>query len=298
MKPPTALQGQPRIAATALGPAEYVDVGNVTGGPVVVAIHGAMGGWDQSAILADTVLDAGYRVIAVSRPGYLNTPFPAGSQGAAAAQQADWLAALLDALGIEHAVIAAISGGGPCAWNFALRHPARCRALALYSTVSAINRYPIPFRFTVMKLVARLPFLVAAMRKQALADLERTLGRSVAQPEQRARILADGECRALVEALMASTFDRMALRMPGTVNDIRVTQNTEYPLERIAAPTLIVHGAADPLVDCATHARAAARRLPNAELLTLADAGHMAIFTHRAEVRERTRGFLATHGLA
>jgi pimeloyl-ACP methyl ester carboxylesterase len=43
--------------------------------------------------------------------------------------QADAVAALLDVLGIRTAAVMAVSGGGPCALQFALRHPQRCCAL-------------------------------------------------------------------------------------------------------------------------------------------------------------------------
>lgn len=60
-----------QIFNSTFGPLEYSDTGS---GEVILAIHGAMGGWDQSEILAKTVAPDGYRVIAVSRPGYLGTP--------------------------------------------------------------------------------------------------------------------------------------------------------------------------------------------------------------------------------
>jgi hypothetical protein len=42
----------PKTAQTALGRVEYAEIGQ---GPVVVAIHGSMGGYDQSLILAQTI---------------------------------------------------------------------------------------------------------------------------------------------------------------------------------------------------------------------------------------------------
>ena len=57
---------EPTVAKTSLGPVEYACWGE---GPVVIALHGAMGGWEQSAILALTVGTEGFRYLAVSRPG-------------------------------------------------------------------------------------------------------------------------------------------------------------------------------------------------------------------------------------
>lgn len=95
----------PQTMQTPLGAVEYGEFGE---GPVVLALHGAMGGFDQSAILARTILSGQHRVIAVSRPGYLATPLSSGETPEA---QADLLAALLDALAIERASVIAISGG-------------------------------------------------------------------------------------------------------------------------------------------------------------------------------------------
>ena len=80
------------------------------------------------------------------------------ASGATPEAQADLLAALLDTLAIGQAAVIAISGGGPAAIHFALRHPTRCRALVLCSTVSRANTFKVPFRFQFIKLLARLPF--------------------------------------------------------------------------------------------------------------------------------------------
>ena len=135
----------PKTAQTALGVVEYVEIGD---GPVVVAIHGAMGGYDKSLILAQTIGNAGYRYLAVTRPGYLGTPL---SSGKSSEQQGDLIAALLDALNIDKAGVMAVSGGGPSALQFALRHPDRCAGLILASTCAGKIDSPIPFSFKVMK---------------------------------------------------------------------------------------------------------------------------------------------------
>ncbi|MCB0108795.1 MAG: hypothetical protein KDE53_22900, partial [Caldilineaceae bacterium] len=82
----------PQTVETTQGIIEYVEVGE---GPVVVTIHGAMGGYDQSLFLAQTIGAPSYRYLAISRPGYLGTPLRSGTTPA---QQADLIAALLDAL--------------------------------------------------------------------------------------------------------------------------------------------------------------------------------------------------------
>lgn len=44
-------------------------------GPAAVTVHGAMGGCDQSLLLAEVALDTTrHHVLAISRPGYPGTP--------------------------------------------------------------------------------------------------------------------------------------------------------------------------------------------------------------------------------
>jgi pimeloyl-ACP methyl ester carboxylesterase len=57
-----------------------------------------MGGIDRCRLVLGWVEPARYRLLAVSRPGYLGTPL---SSGRDPREQADLFAALLDALGID-----------------------------------------------------------------------------------------------------------------------------------------------------------------------------------------------------
>jgi len=114
-----------QIAQTRCGPIEYGIIGD---GPPVLAVHGAGGGFDQGLDFGAALASSGFRVIAMSRIGYLRTPLPAG---ASAAAQADAHACLLDALNIPRAAILGASAGAPSSLQFALRHPDRCTALVL-----------------------------------------------------------------------------------------------------------------------------------------------------------------------
>ena len=279
----------PSTVATRRGPVEYASFGE---GPVVLALHGAMGGYDQGLILAQTIGGPGYRFVSVSRPGYLGTPLSAGR---APEEQADLLAHLLDALGIREAALMAISGGGPSAIHFALLHRDRCWGLVLISTCGEKIDTRLPLLFHLTKLLARWPAFGNMMRRRTARDLERAARRSITDPVLRARTVQDPHTGPLLAALMASTLDRMALRLPGTENDIRVTRATTYPLEQIAVPVLVVHGTADPLVPFTKHAKMLVDRIPGAELLALEGGEHAAIFTHRNEVRLRVTQFLREH---
>jgi pimeloyl-ACP methyl ester carboxylesterase len=275
------------VIETTRGPVECTDSGD---GPAVLLLHGAMGGFDQSAVLGRAALgDAAFRRIAISRPGYLGTPLAAGPTPE---EQADLCAALLDALGVGQARVMAVSGGGQTALQFALRHHELCSALVMISACSAPLLEPVPLRYHLMKWMARFPSFTARMAQKAARDPEAAARRSIPDDEQRARTLRHPEAGRLLAELQQSTLHRTRERLPGTDNDIRQSHHPfDYPVERITAPVLIVHGSADPIVPY-PQAEALAARLDRGELLTLRGGGHSSLFTHLDEIRARVAGFL------
>jgi pimeloyl-ACP methyl ester carboxylesterase len=103
---------EPRIAGTAKGKVEFdLTEGD---GPVVLSVHGGLGGADQGRLNADWLAGQGYRILSPSRPGYLGTPL---DSGATVEDQAGLLAALLDTLNIGQVALMAHSAGGPVAYT-------------------------------------------------------------------------------------------------------------------------------------------------------------------------------------
>lgn len=280
---------EPKTAKTSLGVVEYVEMGE---GPVVVALHGAMGGYDQSLILAQTIGNAGYRYIAMTRPGYLGTPM---SSGKSPEQQGDLIAALLDELGIVKAGVIAVSGGGPSALQFGLRHSDRCSGLVLASTCADKNDTPIPFSFKVMKFLARRPWFVKQFRKKAEKDLIAVAKRSINDPEILLRTINDADIWPIFSTMLLSTFDRMGQRTDGTENDIEITRTASYPLDNLHVPVLIVHGTQDQIVNFEMNVKIYEKRLSNAEILAIDGGEHVAIFTHRNIVRGKVVEFMQHH---
>ncbi|MGC9964124.1 MAG: alpha/beta hydrolase [Syntrophobacteraceae bacterium] len=279
----------PKTAGTSLGVVEYVEFG---AGPIVVSLHGAMGGYDQSVILAQTVGGAGYRYLCVSRPGYLGTLLSAGRSPE---KQGDLIAALLDTLGIAKAGVVAVSGGGPCAVQFALRHPDLCKGLVLVSTCATRIDTGIPFSFKVMTYFARWPWFAARLQRRAERNPERVAKRSIRDPDILADTIRDKDTWPLFTTMFLSTFDRMGQRLIGTKNDIEISRTATYPLENLDVPVLIVHGSQDRLVEFAVHAKIYESRVPNAELFAIDGGEHVAIFTHRKSVRAKVNEFMQRH---
>jgi pimeloyl-ACP methyl ester carboxylesterase len=123
-----------RIAETPCGPIEYAVAGD---GPPLLIVHGAGGGFDQGLDFGKPLVASGFRIIAVSRFGYLRTPLP---KDASAAAQADAHACLLDALNIRRAAVIGASAGAPSSMQFALRHPGRITALVLLVPATYVPR--------------------------------------------------------------------------------------------------------------------------------------------------------------
>jgi pimeloyl-ACP methyl ester carboxylesterase len=275
-----------RILATSRGPVEYRDSGT---GEVILSLHGAMGGYDQADLLARTVGPTHYRYLCLSRPGYLGTPLAAAKTPA---EQADLYAEVIHLLNIDSVIVMAISGGGPSAIHFALRHRDKCRGLVLISTCGGKVKNKVPFYFHIVILMARWPFLVRLMKKKTERNLRESLRRSVSDPDILERTLRDAEVMALFKGLAVGAFNNMAARIPGTRNDISITQTASYPLQDIAVPTLVVHGTNDPLVPFEEHGKRLATEIPGAQLLAVEGGEHVTIFTHRQEVQARVEAFI------
>lgn len=275
-----------KLFQTSKGSLEYTDNGS---GEALLAVHGAMGAYDQSEVLAKTIAPEGYRVIAVSRPGYWGTPLESGKTGE---EQADLYKELLDHLTIEKAIVMAVSGGGYSSIFFAHRYPQRCRGLVLCSTPGGPNDEKIPFTFKIMQFMATFPFLIKGMQKKAVESFEKSLERSIPHEDMRKAFLADSETSAMFRKMSSDMFIDMNLRLEGTKNDIIQTRDLVYPLKEITVPVLIVHGAEDDVVPFEKHAKRLINELPNAELFEAERGGHVTIFTHRKEVCEKVAQFL------
>ena len=113
---------------------EYADAGS---GPAVLVLHGNGGGWDQGVDWARRRLGDEYRLLAVSRMGYLGSTLP---PGATTATQADLLVELLDSLGIDRADVVTLSAGSAAGLQMAARHPGRVRSLVLEAPVVPSRR--------------------------------------------------------------------------------------------------------------------------------------------------------------
>lgn len=279
----------PSLLNTAIGMVECEISGK---GISLLSLHGGMGGWDQSRILAQALgaTPDRFHVMAISRPGYLGTP---KGSGVAPEEQADLFAALLDTLKVESAFVSAVSAGGPSAIQFALRHPERCRGLVLISCCTGHMAVPpeLMKRLPVLRLMAKFSWLTTFMRWRTARNPARSSIRSIADEGVRNRTLTHPEAGPLLQALKLSVFDNMAGRLEGTINDMRQFEAiTSLPLEELTVPILVVHGTGDRVVPFA-HGERVAKLASRAELMTIEDGEHVAVFTHLDAIRSRVAYF-------
>jgi pimeloyl-ACP methyl ester carboxylesterase len=226
-----------KIAATACGSIEYAVSGK---GPPILIVHGAGGGFDQGIEFGAPLVERGFRVIAMSRFGYLRTPLPAD---ASAAAQADAHSCLLDALGIEHVAVIGASAGAPSSIQFALRDPQRITALILMVPAAYVprpnNAPPIvtpPATQFLFDTALRSDFLFWAATRIA----RRVVIASILATPPDVVDNAGAEEQERVQQMLDHILP-ISPRRIGLVNDAAVTSSLpRYDLEHIAIPTLVM----------------------------------------------------------
>ncbi len=173
---------------------------------------------------------------------------------------ADLAAALLDAEGIERAVVGGVSMGGYAAFAFARRHPDRLQGLLLANTRAVAD--------TAEGRAARAEMAKVARQQGAAEIATRMLPKLLGETSRRERPEIVERVRALVESTdpeaIAALLQALADRADS--HDL---------LDKIAVPTLVVAGAEDPLAP-PEEASEWAKAIPGASFTVIPKAGHLA----------------------
>lgn len=270
-------QARLQMIETAAGTVEYADTGS---GTPVLFVHGSPGGADQAVLMTAFLVDAGFRVITPSRPGYCGTPLTDGNADPFA--QAELHVALLDALDLATVAVACWSGGGPSTYLLASGHPDRVTAIAAIAAVSRAYTFEgtgesllmagKAGRWIMKQLVHHAPKSVVQSLAKEEGDLDKHQLKDLVD-----HIWNDEDKRAFVLSL--SELVTGPERHAGLKNDqAQFPEIGDLGLGAIGAPVLLVHGDADGDVspEQSQHALGA---LPNAELLTVAGGTHVAAWT-------------------
>lgn len=252
----------------------HVELAGPAGGEPVVFVNGLLTDCTSWAAHLPFFTDR-YRTITYDCRGQGRSDKP--DEVYETARHAADLAALVDALAIEHARFVGLSNGGAALLDFAASHPERVRALAVsgaYARVDAILR-------------AKLGSWVAAM--DAGGPLLRF---DVATPwvwggawlaEREDALRTYREKGAAIPAASARNLIRGAM-----VHDVRDR------LRDVTAPALVVVGEEDVLTP-PWLARELVAALPRAELLVVAGAGHAAALELVETFSRAVRTFFDAH---
>ena len=172
---------------------------------------------------------------------------------------ADDLIALLDARGVERAVVCGLSMGGYVALAMWRRHPARVRALVLADTRAGADDEAQRARRVELAARAR------AEGSEAVAEAQLTgaVGKSTrARHPERAESLRALMARVPVEEVV------------GALEAMRERPDATSLLTSITVPTLVIVGDEDVLTP-PREARALAAAIPGARLVEIPGAGHV-----------------------
>jgi len=253
-----------RILKTPLGEIEYAVQGE--GQPALV-LHGAGGGYDQGLFLGRNSLGEGYKLISVSRFGYLNSPIPKDSTLEA---QAAIYAELLNHLGITQPVIVmGGSAGGLSAMRFAHDYPEKCAALVFVSAVSMYMYDNISPSSNTVWAIQKHSFIYWLVTKLLRTQFIEMIG---VTKEAFAKLSLEEQATTIE---MLDLMHPSKPRLPGTLHEINIRTLSEQEMGEISVPTIILHAKDDKLVGFA-HAEYL-HKIRNSELIPFDTAGHSLI---------------------
>jgi 2-hydroxy-6-oxonona-2,4-dienedioate hydrolase len=249
------------MAESACGQIEYADSGD---GIPVLSIHGSGGGYDQGLVIGET-LGEGFRIIAPSRFGYLNSHYP---EQHSPVDQANAYVCLLDYLGLETVSVMAFSAGGTSALQLAQLYPERVSSLVMVSAISNVR--PVRDANESAQSALLTDFVFWAASTFATDPVLEFFGLSAAAQS----ILTDEEmdrARSVVRIMNPLKLRKAGLEHDSTED--KLFDGATFDLESITAPTLVVHAEDDTFIPIA-HGEYTAEHIPGAKLVRFEIGGH------------------------
>jgi pimeloyl-ACP methyl ester carboxylesterase len=235
-------------------------------GPPVLVLHG----WGASIEAAYPIVTGLAPVTSVyvpDLPGHGQSELPPAPWGVAEYQA--FVAAFMDALGIERAAIVGHSNGGRIAIRMAATEPARAARLVLVDSAGIRPKRTLRY-----------------YRRVGMAKVGKYAARYLGAPGER--------LRARIVGRVASADYAAAGEMRPTLVRLVNSDLRKY-LPQIRVPTLLVWGANDtdtPLADAHTMEKL----IPDAGLVVLEDAGHYSYLDQPARFARIVSHFLAPPG--
>ncbi|AGA28424.1 alpha/beta fold hydrolase [Singulisphaera acidiphila] len=174
---------------------------------------------------------------------------------------------LLDTLGIAKAHIVGVSMGGMIAQLVAADHPEHTRSLTSIMSTSGNPEVPFPAK---LEALAKMPKPAPEGDREALlanaVQAIRVLAGPVYPPDEK-------RTRDLVVRSMKRSDDRAGMARHNTLSALGLYEDRRAKLKTIQAPTVVVHGAEDPLISV-EGGKDTAANIPGAELRIIPGMGH------------------------
>jgi pimeloyl-ACP methyl ester carboxylesterase len=232
---------------------------------------GSMDFWDDA--LCARLAAGGRHVVRYDpRDTGRSTQWPAGAPGYTGADLRDDVVRVLDGLGIDRAHLLGISSGGAIAQQVAVTHPERVRTLTLVAT-SFGGPASVPWEDLPPCTEAVSASFTDPAPEPEWSDREAVVAYVVAGERVFAGTLAVDEER--LAALVRRVFDRTPDMAAAWKNHWLADPGPQPSagVATITAPTLVLHGTADPLFPYG-HGEALAKEIPGARLVPLPGMGH------------------------
>jgi pimeloyl-ACP methyl ester carboxylesterase len=251
-------------------PQHVIEIGAdaVPDAPPVVVLHGAGANLEDMHIALAKPLAARRRVIFVDRPGQGFSSRKTG-QGSSPSDQAAVLRKVLDALGVERAIVVGHSWGGTLALTFALDFPERVAGLVLLAPPT----HPGLWRLSWLNkmLAGPVGWLFAC-------TLAFPVGVPMIWPGTRAAFLP----QTMPGGYVKNSAAMLVMRPPTLMANWADVGCLEAFLERqaeryrsLATPTIMLVGDRDPLVPPERHGDKLVAAAPRFKLVVLPGFGHM-----------------------
>ncbi len=251
----------------------YVEQGN--GSPVLL-LHGFPELWYSWRHQIPALAAAEFRAIAPDLRGYGESDKPSEIEAYDIQHLVADLVGLLDALGIERAVIAGHDWGGIIVWQFALMHPDRVERVISLNTPFRPRGHVSPLETFKAAPDGRFNYILhfqeeGVAEREMEADLEGSMRRIFGGTGARAGAISDEEIAVFVEA-----FRKGGLR--GPINFYRNFQknwetSADLTGKQVLAPSLMITAENDPVLtpDMAVGME---RSVPNIRFHNVKNSGH------------------------
>lgn len=261
-----------------IGPIPFIAVDYAGKGELVLLLHGVGGNrrnWkDNLPRLAEK-----FKVVAWDARGWGDSDNYEGPL--TLRDMSSDIARVIDHFGYDKAHIVGLSMGGRNAMHFASNYPDRVASLVLCDTVKG---------FSVWSEQKKADF-IRARREPLLNGLEPS---DIAEPIARALVSPTATEDAIEQ--LADSFRRLHKFMYIKAIEMLIAEPDQDKLEDIHVPTLVIVGEDDPITPI-EESRQIADAIPDAQMVLIPGAGHLANIEKAAQFNGLVISFLSNNAL-